>query len=198
MSVEATICATTSRDVVAHMVASTDMRFQVMFGRLLKSGFNIDRTLSKQARALGELPPAELVTALRAHADFRFTPPGARPANLMADTVIHSQDIRRPLGLPCTVEPSTMTAAASFLAINNFNCKSATRAQGLRLVATDANWSHGQGSEVRGPLEAIMMAICGRSVALVHLEGVGVELLASRCPNGAPVAAAAHGNLTSI
>ncbi len=99
------------RDLVAHMLASTDMRFQVMFGRLLKSGFNIDRTLSKQARELGELPPAELVTALRARADFRFTPPGAKPANLMADTVIHSQDIRRPPGLPCAVEPSTMTAA---------------------------------------------------------------------------------------
>jgi uncharacterized protein (TIGR03083 family) len=175
-------------DVVAHVLASTDMRFTVMFGRLVKSGFNLDRTLSKQARELGELPQAELVGSLRARADFRFVPPGAKPTNLMADTVIHSQDIKRPLGMPCTVESSTLLCAASFLAVNNFNCKSATRAQGFRLVATDTDWTHGQGSDVRGPLEAIIMAICGRSAALTDLEGDGLEVLASRCPNSLPVA----------
>jgi uncharacterized protein (TIGR03083 family) len=185
-------------DVVAHVLASTDMRFRVMFGRLVKSGFNLDSTLSKQARGLGELPQAELVGSLRARADFRFVPPGAKPTNLMADTVVHSQDVRRPLGVPCSVEASTLLAAASFLAVNNFNCKSATRAEGLRLVATDTDWSHGQGSEVRGPLEAVMMAICGRSAALADLDGPGLEVLASRCPNRVPVAAAASGSKRAI
>ena len=99
-------------DVVAHVLASTDMRFRLMFGRLVKSGFSLDRTLSKQARELGELPQAELVGSLRARADFRFVPPGAKPTNLMADTVVHSQDIRRPLGIPCGVEASTLLVAA--------------------------------------------------------------------------------------
>ncbi len=112
---------------MAHVLASTDMRFRVMFGRLVRSGFNLDSTLSKMARELGELPQAELVASLRARAGFRFVPPGAKPINLMADTVVHSQDIRRPLGMRCSVEASTLLAAASFLAVNNFNCKSATQ-----------------------------------------------------------------------
>jgi hypothetical protein len=106
----------------------------------------------------------------------------------MADTVIHGQDVRRPLGLPCTADPSTILAAVDFLTVNNVNCNSGRRASGLRLIATDADWSSGAGPDVRGPLEAIMMAICGRSAALRDLTGPGADLLAGRCPKGAVLA----------
>jgi uncharacterized protein (TIGR03083 family) len=173
------------RDVLAHMLASTDLRLHVMFGRLVRSGFNVPRALGRQAREIGGRPPTDIVSVLRDRAGFRFLPPGAKPMNLMADTVIHGQDVRRPLGMPCTVDPSTLLAAVDFLAVNNFNCKSGRRASGLRLIATNAEWAAGTGPEVRGPLEAIMMAICGRSAALQDLTGTGVELLAGRCPTGA-------------
>lgn len=41
------------RDVLGHLVASTDMRLAVMFGRLMRNGFSVDRTLSQQAREMG-------------------------------------------------------------------------------------------------------------------------------------------------
>ena len=44
----------------------------------------------------------------------------------------------------------------------------------FHLVATDIGWSGGQGLEVRGPGEAILMAINGRSEATDDLEGSGV------------------------
>lgn len=37
------------------------------------------------------------------------------------------------------------------------------RAEGLRLVATNLDWSAGEGPQVRGSGEAIMMAITGRT-----------------------------------
>ena len=179
------------RDVLAHVVASTDMRMRLMLGRLLRNGFNVHRTLSAQARELGQRDPQEMLRELRDHAAYRHTPPGAKPINLMSDCVLHGQDIRRPLGMPCTVDPETLRAAADLLATNDFNCGSAKRAAGLRLVATDVDWSHGEGPEVRGPLEALVMAIAGRAAACGDLEGQGLAALRSRCPAGAPAVAPA-------
>ena len=51
------------------------------------------------------------------------------------------------------------------------------RAAGLRLVATDAEWSHGEGAEVRGPLVSLLMAVSGRGEALDDLTGPGLVRL---------------------
>jgi hypothetical protein len=50
----------------------------------------------------------------------------------------------------------------------------------LRFVATDLGWSSGLGPEVRGPAEALMLAIAGRKVVLAELVGDGVAALAGR------------------
>ena len=51
---------------------------------------------------------------------------------------------------------------------------------GLRLVATDVEWSHGDGPEVRGPGEAILLALTGRPAVLDELVGEGVATLRER------------------
>ena len=56
------------------------------------------------------------------------------------------------------------------------------RAKELRLVASDVPWALGRGPEVRGPGEAILMALNGRAAALADLEGAGVPVLAGRMP----------------
>ena len=51
---------------------------------------------------------------------------------------------------------------------------------GLRLVATDLSWSKGDGPEVAGTGEALLMAIAGRAAAIRDLTGPGVAILAER------------------
>lgn len=59
--------------------------------------------------------------------------------------------------------------------------------RGLRLVATDLDWSTGRGPEVRGTAEALLLAVAGRPVVLPELSGAGVDLLARRIDaNGLP------------
>jgi len=53
-------------------------------------------------------------------------------------------------------------------------------ARGLRLVATDVDWSTGHGPVVTGPGEALLMALAGRSDALGELDGPGALTLADR------------------
>lgn len=50
----------------------------------------------------------------------------------------------------------------------------------MRIVATDLDWSHGIGPEVRGSGEAMVMAMAALSDALSQLAGSGKTLLAQR------------------
>ena len=50
---------------------------------------------------------------------------------------------------------------------------------GMRWKATDLEWSHGNGPEVEGPAEALMLTLSGRSAARADLSGEGT----TRLPN---------------
>jgi hypothetical protein len=55
------------------------------------------------------------------------------------------------------------------------------RLRGLRLVATDCDWSAGDGAEVRGPIGALLLLLTGRyGAAAPQLDGPG----AARLPTG--------------
>jgi hypothetical protein len=54
------------------------------------------------------------------------------------------------------------------------------RLHGLRLLATDQEWSWRSGPELAGPSEALAMAVTGRPVALADLTGPGVQDLRDR------------------
>jgi uncharacterized protein (TIGR03083 family) len=99
---------------------------------------------------------------------------------VLADTIIHGQDIRRPLGITRDFGEDTLRRVADLLIDSNFNCQSKKRAAGLRLEATDIAWSSGSGAVLRGPLEALIMAMAGRKAALADLRGDGVATLAGR------------------
>ncbi len=52
--------------------------------------------------------------------------------------------------------------------------------QNLRAVATDADWSAGQGLEVAGPIEALVLTLAGRFAVLDQLQGDGIATLRMR------------------
>ena len=91
--------------------------------------------------------------------------------------MIHQQDIRRPLGLPRTVDERRLRVALDF-ALTSPTIRGARRTKRLRLVSTDLDWSHGGGPELRGPGEALLMAMAGPADAVKDLEGPGKDQLA--------------------
>ena len=68
----------------------------------------------------------------------------------LTDGMIHQQDIRRPLGLPRTIDPQRLRTALDFARIAP-TIRGAWRARGVRLVATDLHWSHGRGRRRAAP-----------------------------------------------
>jgi uncharacterized protein (TIGR03083 family) len=114
--------------------------------------------------------PEELLTLLRDHLEPQGLTAGFGGVIGLVDGLIHHQDIRRPLGLPREIPPErllpTLQAALTAPLIRGF-----WRVRGLRLVATDLEWSTGKGPEVRGPAESLLMAMAGRRGVVGELSG---------------------------
>ena len=104
----------------------------------------------------------------------------------LSELVIHQQDVRRPLGAYRSIPGDRLAVVLDFgISPNGLTWTMAfsrRRAKGLRLVASDIEWAVGEGPEVRGPGEALLMALNGRAPALAELEGDGVPVLAGRMP----------------
>jgi hypothetical protein len=52
--------------------------------------------------------------------------------------------------------------------------------RGLRLVAEDLEWTHGEGPAVHGTAEALLLVITGRPVGREELTGPGAPALYER------------------
>jgi uncharacterized protein (TIGR03083 family) len=108
------------------------------------------------------------------------------PTNILtqlSELVVHQQDVRRPLGLPRTIPSERLSVVLDFGLTVTGSLSVALarrRAKGLRLSASDMPWAAGTGPEVRGPGEAIFMALNGRPAAGADLAGDGVARLAAR------------------
>ena len=168
------------RHVVAHLNGGGDVHAGSFFLGMVKTGFNFDKLMCSDALRDGAAAPDELLTGLRASIGKHKTPPGAKPFNMLIDTVCHSLDIRRPLGIQRQLPEETLVEVASNLKNIGFPIKAKKRVAGLKFVATDIDWSSGDGPEVRGPADSIILAMGGRKAGLDDLTGDGVATLAGR------------------
>lgn len=173
------------RDVVAHVVGNAEGAFtpRRALPGLVAHRFNIDAFLYDDARRRGAASPAELATRLRGSADGAFLPPGRRPVDVLGDVIIHSQDVFMPVGIDRHARPVAVLAVLSGVPRG---VRADRRAAGLRLRAADLDWAWGQGEDVTGTGEALLMALAGRSAFAARLSGPGAATLAARCQTSAP------------
>lgn len=92
--------------------------------------------------------------------------------------------MRRPLALSREYPEDVLRSSLDLCTTrkgNNFVVDRRFRlGRGLRLLATDLGWTSGQGPEVRGTAEAVLMAIAGRRSVLPDLDGEGVRVIDHR------------------
>ena len=140
------------RDVVAHVVGNAEGAFTARraLPALLAHRFNVAAWLYDDGRRRGAADPADLVARLRESAGNTFQPPGRKPADVLADAIIHSQDIFVPLGIDRHAGATAVLAALVISVLQGPPLHTSRRAAGLRLRATDLDWQCGQGEEVTG------------------------------------------------
>ncbi|WP_205718583.1 maleylpyruvate isomerase family mycothiol-dependent enzyme [Actinomadura sp. WMMA1423] len=169
----------TVHDVVAHLVdtaRTTRLGFAV---RLARARFDFDRQNAHGVQRERGAGPRETLERLRRVASRRSTPPAPLDSRLVEE-VVHGEDIRRPLGLihsyPQEAVVRSLLLQARTPAAFGGAKESTAR---IRLTATDAGLSIGDGPEVSGTALSLLLAISGRKAALDEFAGSGVSALAT-------------------
>jgi uncharacterized protein (TIGR03083 family) len=162
------------RDVAAHTSAYLDQGRLSLFGEYVKARNDIDRLNARGLTAFTHVSPDDLIERMRRGVE----PSGAGALYgcrvALIECVIHQLDVRRPLGLHRAVPADTLRAALTFARLSPV----IRTPRGVRLVATDVDWSAGRGPEVRGTGEAVLLAMTGRVDAVTgELEGDGMAML---------------------
>jgi uncharacterized protein (TIGR03083 family) len=167
------------RDVVGHMVSETQMTVGRLAVGMIASGFRLNRWIGKDARRRGAAPVPEILGDYRAILSSRRHLASLSSMSMLEDIVVHQLDIRRPLDRGRCVSEQRMIVVASDLHANRF-FPGSKLFQDLRITASDAAWSAGDGPEVTGPIEALVLSLSGRFVALNELNGEGVPTMRHR------------------
>lgn len=170
------------RDVVAHVLSFEELNRWEVVRRFVKGGLLTNRINAIGVAEYARRTPEQLTELMRASIPPRGFTTGFGGMIALVDGMIHQQDIRRPLGISRVIPPQRLQRVLK-LAPRAPALRGAWRTRGVRLVATDVDWTHGKGPEVSGPGEALLMAMAARPDALNQLAGAGKELLARRiCP----------------
>jgi uncharacterized protein (TIGR03083 family) len=168
----------TIRDVLSHMTALANVTPATFFPKLLSSGLNVGRMQQKEIALARGASPSDTLAAFRAVLTSKY-PPGI-PTTMLGETLVHAEDIRRPLGIGHTYPINAAVRVADLFKDSNRFIGAKRRIAGLQLLATDTDWSYGSGPEVSGPIMMLVLAMTGRKAVLGELAGDGVPQLRGR------------------
>ena len=123
--------------------------------------------------------PSEVLDRFRGIVTSTRKPPG--PAYVaLGEVMVHGEDIRRALGQKGEHPDEHLTTLAGMYMKTGAPLDGKRRSAGLHFaVATDTEWSSGDGPEVRGPTMSLILGMVGRKGALDDLDGPGVDTLRS-------------------
>lgn len=163
--------------VVAHLVDLAEATMGPMLRDLARSGFRLDPTLDRRARAAAVASPEDLINRLRIAARGTFRAPGAPLEATLGEVIVHGVDALGPLGREIAVPPEAVALVLPVyrrLGRFGFGARGTKR---VRMVATDVDWTAGSGPEVRGRALDLLLVMANRGVALTRLDGPGVDQL---------------------
>ena len=170
----------TVRDVLAHQTGTASMSTPKFLTRLAAAGFRFPTFANREIqRHLGDSPRATLAE-FRDKQHSTSAPPGPK-VSWLGEVIVHSEDIRRPLGIAHDYPAAAVRQVLDFYKGSNTLIGTKRRIADLRLKATDDDWSHGEGPTVEGRMIDLLMAATGRGVACESLSGDGVSTLRLRC-----------------
>ncbi len=167
------------QETAGHILAAAEQTPAAFYKELIGARFRFDVFTDRAARRLGALGPSVLVERLGARTTTTNHPPAPVMA-MLGEIVVHGEDIRRPLGIAHKVPEDALVAVADSYRKSNLLIGAKRRIAGLRLRASDVDWTGGDGPEVTGPLSSLVLSMTGRRAGLVDLTGDGVATLATR------------------
>ncbi|WP_369249277.1 maleylpyruvate isomerase family mycothiol-dependent enzyme [Streptomyces sp. R41] len=159
------------RDVAAHLTIAARVSYGTVVRELVRARGNFDRMIHDTGIHEGQRPVTEIVANLRSIIGSRRLAPGTTRREPLLDILVHGQDIALALGREREMPVEAARDAADRVWTMRFPPRPWPLPRG-RLVATDVEWTRGEGAEIRGPIAALLLLLTGRPAAAeVRLEG---------------------------
>jgi uncharacterized protein (TIGR03083 family) len=169
----------TVREVLAHLTAAASLNPVRWLAGVIRCRFDFDRQVAMRlAEHLGTTPADTLARFARVVTS--TTKPPLPVVAMLGESVVHAEDIRRPLGIRRAYPIATLTRLADYYRGSDLVVLAKGRIGGLRLVATDGPFATGAGPLVSGPTLSLVMAMTGRASYCAELTGAGVTILRDR------------------
>jgi uncharacterized protein (TIGR03083 family) len=167
------------RDVATHIVSYEELSKGALVRTFLRGGLRVSKVNEVALDRYKDLGPEGIIDLVARTQRPRGLTSAMGGGIALTDGTIHQQDIRRALGLPRSIPESRLVPVLTF-SLRAPTLPAKGNAKGLELVATDVEWTAGEGQEVSGPAEALLMALAGRAEALDELSGPGLPTLRDR------------------
>lgn len=175
------LCAgLTVREVLAHLTAAASLNSWQWLAGVIRARFDFDKQVSMRLNEQLGATAGETLERFQGIVMSRTKPPLPAVA-MLGETIVHGEDIRRPLGIHRAYPIETVTQVARYYRGSDQVVLAKGRIRGLRLVANDGSFTTGDGPLVSGTTLALTMAMTGRSTYCDELEGDGVATLRDRC-----------------
>src|SRR5260370_20249356 len=147
---------------------------------VIRCRFDFDKQVAMRlAEQLGATP-TETLARFRCVVTSTIKPP-LPTAAMLGETIVHAEDIRRPLGIHRDYPITTLTRLANYYQGSDLVVLANGRIVGLRLHAADGPFATDSGPLVSGSTLALIMAMAGRVTYCDELDGDGVATLRARC-----------------
>jgi uncharacterized protein (TIGR03083 family) len=167
------------QEVTGHLCAAANITAGHFFPGLVMTGFSFDKFVDKDLRTYASGTPADVKQRFDSIITSTRKPPG--PAYVaLGEVMVHGEDIRRPLGAKGEHPEEHLVTLAELYKKTGVPLRAKKRIEGLKLTATDVDWSTGTGPEVSGPAMSLILAMVGRAGALGDCSGEGVDMLRAR------------------
>ncbi|MFF3868141.1 maleylpyruvate isomerase family mycothiol-dependent enzyme [Micromonospora sp. NPDC001898] len=170
----------TVREVLAHLTAAASLNPWQWLAGVIRCGFDFDKQVTMRLNEQLGATAAETLERFRGIVMSRTKPPLPTMA-MLGETIVHGEDIRRPLDIRRTYPIETITQVARYYQGSDQVVLAKGRVRGLRLVANDGPFTTGSGPLVSGTTLALTMAMTGRRTYCDELQGGGVAVLRDRC-----------------
>ena len=180
----------------AHVLAHETMPFRMSEAEFMagmqQCGGDFTKFSDEIAERDSSIPPAELVSVLRENVENPWAPPGGGLSGALSHDVIHGLDMTWLLGSAYEIPAEAMTAVLGSItgplaladhAVVAADVEPSTKQtsvfgfplEGIRVIATDLDWSAGQGAELRGRGRDLLPLLAGRTIPHEFFSGPGAD-----------------------
>jgi uncharacterized protein (TIGR03083 family) len=150
----------TVRDVAAHLTFS-QARVRDVVWPAVRAGFRYNAMI-KYAAVHSSLTHDQIVATLRGFVGSRRRAPFVTELEPLLDVLVHTQDICMALRIEHRMPVAAAVAAADRVLSLRGPMRLWEPPRGVRLIATDAAWAHGEGAVVEAPIQSHLLTLTGR------------------------------------